>query len=406
MRTLVAAVLAAAMLVAGCADDTDDRGADDAGPGTSTSDPGITAPGAAPSTTTPRTTEVALERVAEIDEPTSMAFTPDGQTAFVTERAGRVWALTRDGDELTIGDEPALDLTDRVERGSSEQGLLGVAVSPDGSSIVLDFIEQGGTAGTSVVELYPLDGADIDGSRATELVRVDQPFENHNGGSVVFGPDGMLYIGFGDGGSQGDPRGNGQDTSVLLAKILRLDVSSGRAVIPPDNPFADGADDARPEIWLYGVRNPWRFSFDRANGDLWIGDVGGSEREEVDHLPAEAGTNAGKGVNLGWQALEGTAEGDDELAGATPIDPVFEYEHEQGCSITGGFVYRGSKLPGLVGDYVFGDYCAGEIWALDAEGMVRSLGATTDQLSSFAEDPDGELYALSLGGEVLAITAT
>ena len=349
----------------------------------------------------PRGRWVGSRQVAEIDEPTAMAFSPDGKLAFVTQRTGRVWALAVDGDDFTVLDEPALDLTRRVESGDVEQGLLGVAVAPDGASIVVDFIERGGTDGTSVIEHYALDGDRVDAASRTEVLRVDQPFKNHNGGQVVFGPDGMLYIGFGDGGGQGDPSGNGQNHAVLLAKILRLDVSGGVVRSRPTTPSSAPPQGRGPRSGCTGVRNPWRFSFDRANGDLWIGDVGGSEREEVDHLPATAGVGAGKGANLGWEAREGTASGTDDPAGPELVDPVFEYSHDDGCSITGGFVYRGASLPGLVGDYVFGDYCTGTLWALDATSQVRSLQAQTDQLSSFAEAPDGELYALSLDGAVL-----
>jgi glucose/arabinose dehydrogenase len=350
----------------------------------------------------PRVDRVTLRRVGTFDQPTALAWSPDGSHAYLAERTGRLWEVRVEGTRLVeVGNGPALDLTARVETGDQEQGLLGVAVTPDGAGIVVDYIEKGGTAGTTVVERYDLVGGRPVAASGSDLLRVDQPFDNHNGGEVVFGPDGMLYVGLGDGGSEGDPQQNGQNRGVLLGKILRLAVVGRTASVPPDNPFV-GTAGTRPEIWLYGVRNPWRFSFD-SNGDLWIGDVGQDRREEVDHLAAIAGRDAGKGVNLGWSAFEGTLPFGHPVVGSTPVGPVFEYSHADGCAITGGYVYRGTRIPGLVGDYVFTDFCAGTIWALDTSGAVRSLHASIDSPSSLARGPDGELYVLSLEGEVAAI---
>jgi glucose/arabinose dehydrogenase len=397
-----------ALATVACAGNTRDapRRAGAAPTTTTTSVAPSSAPASAPPSSTtssvPRVDRVSLRRVATFDQPTAMAWSPDGSHAYLAERAGRLWEVRVEGTRLVkVGHDPALDLTGRVESGNQEQGLLGVAVTPDGGALVVDFIEKGGTAGTTVVERYDLaDGRPVASSRSS-LLRVDQPFDNHNGGQVVFGPDGMLYIGLGDGGSEGDPQRNGQNRGVLLGKILRLRVEGPTASVPPDNPFVGHAG-MRAEIWLYGVRNPWRFSFD-SNGDLWVGDVGQDQREEVDHLPATNGRDAGKGLNLGWSAREGTLDVGHPVEGSTPVDPVFEYSHDDGCSITGGFVYRGTKIAGLVGDYVFSDYCAGTIWALDSAGAVRSLHASIDSPSSFARAPDGELYVLGLEGEVAAI---
>ncbi len=253
------------------------------------------------------------------------------------------------------------------------------------------------------------DVADPDSERV--FLHVDQPFANHNGGGTVFGPDGMLYIAFGDGGSGGDPQGNGQRLDTLLAKILRIDVDAGPTDgreygIPADNPFV-GVQGARPEIWLTGLRNPWRIRFDRATGDLWIGDVGQGEWEEID--VARAGT---KGLDFGWNRMEGfhcfePADGCDQ-SGLTL--PVAEYGHDLGCAVIGGVVVRGPGQGALEGGYVFGDSCSDNLWLMDPAGdgrrepvIVGRLGRT---LSSIAEGEDGTVYATSLSGQLLRLVAT
>jgi glucose/arabinose dehydrogenase len=258
-----------------------------------------------------------------------------------------------------------------------------------------------------------------DASTRRELLFVDQPYPNHNGGDLAFGPDGFLYVGLGDGGSdysqgdpQGDPERNGQNLGVLLAKMLRIQprlpdgsVPSGpdAYAIPPDNPFVD-TDGARPEIWAWGLRNPWRFSFDRETGDLWIADVGAGDREEVDRQPADSTG----GENYGWNAMEGTFQWRKKPRGAVP--PVFDYFHDNRCAVVGGFVYRGTDVPELEDKYVFGDYCAGELVALTpragraADPLPISEDIVTN-LVAFGEDADGELYALSLDGPVYRLVA-
>jgi glucose/arabinose dehydrogenase len=365
-------------------------------------------PSATTTTTAPRLQRVKLVEVGAFDQPTVMAWSPDGSRAYVAERAGALWRVRPQGGRLVkAGASPTLDLTSRVEDGYQEQGLLGVAVTPDGAGIVVDFTQKGGTAGTTIVEHYALDrDGDVVPSSRSELLRVDQPFVNHNGGEVVFGPDGKLYIALGDGGSGNDPAQRAQNRGVLLGKILRLDLANGQARVPPDNPFVDVAG-MRPEIWLYGVRNPWRFSFD-TNGDLWVADVGQDQREEIDHLPAIGGRDAGKGANLGWSVKEGTLDTGlgHRLQGSAPIDPVFDYSHDDGrCSITGGFVVRSPQLAGLDGDYLFADFCEGTIDALGADREARSLHASVDQPSSFSSSPSGDAYVLSLAGEILRIEA-
>jgi glucose/arabinose dehydrogenase len=241
-----------------------------------------------------------------------------------------------------------------------------------------------------------------DAGSAQELLKVAQPYENHNGGNLVFGPDGYLYVSLGDGGSQGDPHGNGQNLGVLLGKILRLDVSgSGAYSIPPSNPFM-GQSGAKGEIWAYGVRNPWRATFDRATGDFWIGDVGQDTYEEIDFQPAgdKGGEDYGWNYREGLHAFQGQAP-----ANLTLTAPVAEYSHQEGgCSVTGGYAYRGPNLPELAGVYFFGDYCSGLIWTLVKSGgqYQRTLFVKSGfTISSFGQDEAGELYVCDYGGGVI-----
>jgi glucose/arabinose dehydrogenase len=346
-----------------------------------------------------RAPTVALRRIATLEQPTAMAVRAGDERLYVAEKTGRVVALASDGSSVT----PVLDLRAEVSLGA-EQGLLGLAFSPDGRYLYVDFTDTFGD--TRVLE-FEMAGRRADPATRRQLLFVDQPYSNHNGGELVFGPDGRLYVGLGDGGSGGDPQGNGQSLSTLLGKILRISPrpSSGRAyTIPADNPFID-RDGARPEIWDYGLRNPWRFSFDRETGNLWIADVGQSSWEEVDVQSAGRG-----GANFGWNVLEGSHS----YSGADPdpsmIGPVYEYPHDgRTCSISGGYVYRGSVLPALVGWYIFGDFCTGELEGLhlSANGTHvvghATLGATVQNLAAFGQDADGELYALSLSGPVYRI---
>ena len=241
------------------------------------------------------------------------------------------------------------------------------------------------------------DAADVGSERL--ILEVEQPYANHNGGQIVFGPDDLLYVGLGDGGSAGDPRGNGQDLGTLLGTILRLDVSTldstGSYAIPSDNPFV-GVEGARPEIWAYGLRNPWRFTFDWETGDLWAADVGQNALEEVDLIEP--------GLNYGWNIMEGDEcySRSCDTRGLEP--PVAVYGSDEGCSITGGYVYRGERLPSLYGGYVYGDYCSGRIWALRHDGSrvteATLLADTKLRISSFGEDMEGELYILDLEGGI------
>ena len=357
------------------------------------------------------TIEIELEPVADgLDSPLAITDAGDGSgRIFVVEQGGRI-RIVRDG---RLASEPFLDIADRVSAGG-ERGLLGLAFHPDYPSDPRLFVDYTDTNGDTQVASYTVDPSNpdrADPNSEVRLLSIDQPYANHNGGAVLFGPDGFLYVSTGDGGSGGDPHGNGQSLGTLLGKILRIDVASGGAgtspySVPDDNPFV-GRDGARPEIWSYGLRNPWRMSFDRANGDLWIGDVGQGEWEEIDVL--RGGTS---GQNFGWNRMEGThcfrpASGC-ETAGL--VAPVAEYGHDVGCTVIGGNVYRGTEQSRLVGGYVFADYCSGRIWAIDAAtdgptepALVAETGAT---LSSFGEDEAGELFATDLSsGQLLRIRA-
>jgi glucose/arabinose dehydrogenase len=356
------------------------------------------------STTTPPPAQPDLARVriqlihiATLDQPLAMAIRDGDPALYIAEKTGAVIPI-RDGK---VDQTPVLDIGGSVSLGS-EQGLLGLAFAPDGRTLFINYTDTNGD--THVTSFAMKDGR-ADPSTARDLLVVPQPYSNHNGGNLVFGPDGYLYIGLGDGGSGGDPHGNGQSRSTLLGKMLRIDPTP-RAdrpyAIPPDNPFVD-QEGTRPEIWALGLRNPWRYSFDRATGDLWIGDVGQSAWEEIDRQPAGRG-----GENYGWNVMEGDHAYSGAPAPPNLVAPVYEYSHDGGgCSVTGGYVYRGEAIPDLAGAYLFGDFCIGRLEALRfADGKMRGyreLGPTVPSLSSFGEDADGELYALSLSGGVFRL---
>jgi glucose/arabinose dehydrogenase len=342
--------------------------------------------------------KVGLKKIATLDGALAMAVRGNDSALYVAEQGGKVMAI-RGGH---VDPNPVLDVSGKISSGG-EQGLLGLAFSPDGGFLYVNYTDHSGD--TNVVE-YRMNGSRAGAGSARQVLLIRQPFANHNGGNVVFGPDGYLYIGMGDGGSQGDPMRNGQNLGVLLAKLLRIDPrpkGSKPYGIPPDNPFV-GRAGARGEIWAYGFRNPWRFEFDRETGDLWIGDVGGSEREEVDFQ--RAGSEGGQ--NYGWNLMEGTVRHSDNLLAGMTL-PVFEYPtHSDGtCAIVGGFVYRGSAVAHLGGAYLYSDDCNGTIKALvlRAGKVVQrgSLGISAQSVSSFGQDLNGELYVLTLGGPVYKI---
>lgn len=349
---------------------------------------------------------LALEPVGVgIAAPVGITPAPGGWL-LVSEQRGRVVALDPESGEQA----EVVDLSDRITSGG-EQGLLGLALHPEWPADPRAFVHYSDLNGNTVISV--LAGAQSgDGppsfNRESErvLLRVEQPYPNHNGGQLAFGPDGQLYIGLGDGGSGGDPHGNGQNASTLLGTILRVDVAGDAFAIPADNPFSDGAGGA-PEVFLFGLRNPWRFSFDGPTGLLWIGDVGQGSWEEIDRV--DPLTDAG--ANLGWNLMEGTHCFVQNCPTDGLVLPVAEYGRDLGCSVTGGYVYRGTAIGDLAGWYVFGDYCSGNILGIrsDASGTTapRTLLASFAGISSFGVGTDGELYLADInGGAVYRIVAS
>jgi glucose/arabinose dehydrogenase len=310
--------------------------------------------------------------------------------------------------------ETFLDLSGEITCEGTEQGLLSIAFAPDyerSGRLYVDYTDRQGD--TRIVE-YRRSTANpgrAEPGSARELLFVDQPYVNHNGGLVLFGPEGNLYIGLGDGGSAGDPQRNGQDLTALLGKILRIDPvrSGGKPYsVPSDNPYLDQSG-ARPEVAVSGVRNPWRFSFDRETDDLWVGDVGQNELEEIDVVAFDQLTAPSRGPNFGWSAFEGTLPYNDDQRARGARPPVLEYGRGRGCSVTGGYVVRDRELESLYGRYLYGDYCEGELRSFIAEPDRaarddRALGLRIPSLSSFGEDAAGHLYATSLEGPVYRLT--
>jgi glucose/arabinose dehydrogenase len=359
-------------------------------------------PTAAESSGIPNPQAYAWQPVAtDLDMPIGIYNAGDSSNRlFIIEQKGKIRIL-KDGLLLTT---PFLDITDRVGSNGSERGLLGFAFHPKYAQNGNFYVNYTDKAGNTVIARYSVSKDDpnqADHNSENRLLHIQQPFPNHNGGEVVFGPDGFLYLGLGDGGSGGDPYENGQSLNTLLGKILRIDVDQGQPyAIPSDNPFASGG--GKPEIWAYGLRNPWRFSFDRQTGDLYIGDVGQDQWEEIDFLPA--GTPGG--TNFAWNYFEGLHpySGQTPPSGTVIVDPVAEYSHDLGCSVTGGFVYRGQALPEWQGIYLYGDYCSGLVWGLyrTAQGdwqssqVFDSLGPIT----SFGEDEAGEIYMAIHSGTI------
>ncbi len=347
--------------------------------------------------------EPTLLEVADgLDFPVHLASPPGDERLFVVEKVGTIRVI-REGEVLA---EPFLDVRNLVSDGS-EQGLLSVAFHPDYATNGRFFVDYTNRDGDTRVVEYRVsaDPDRADPAPVRTILSVDQPFANHNGGLVLFGPDRMLYVGLGDGGSAGDPQGNGQNTGTLLGSLLRLDVDGGIPyAIPPNNPFA-GQAGTRGEIWAYGLRNPWRFSFDRATGDLYIADVGQNELEELNAEPGDQG-----GINYGWNIMEGTECFRSDDCDRTDLTlPVLEYDHGDGCSVTGGFVYRGDALPEIAGLYFFSDFCSGFVRSFRLAGGQaveerRWSGLEPDgSVTSFGEDAAGELYILIREGSVFKI---
>lgn len=406
-------------VLVGCGSDDGDAGAPvvtsvvaaatsaPAGP-PSTARPGVPTAGGATSsilstgsaTPTLRGLRVRLTQVGAFDQPVSVISRPgDPNGVQVVERVGRIRTL-RDGAVATA---PLLDMSTRTRAGG-ERGLLGAVFSADGSSLYVHYTDP---TGTSVVDAYSMTVSGVaDPSTRRQVLALPQPYPNHNGGDLAIGPDGMLYVAFGDGGAGGDPQRYSDKLNTWLGKLLRIDPRpSGSApyVVPADNPFV-GRADAKPEIWSVGLRNPWRISFDRATGDLWIADVGQNELEEVNRARAVDG--AGRGVNFGWSAFEGSLRFNEDVPADGAVPPLHEYPHgELGCSVTGGVVYRGQRITALRGAYVFADYCVPGVRALDPSSPSQAvpIASGAKAIVGFGQGPDGELYAASLDGPLYRI---
>lgn len=367
-----------------------------------------------PPTDTPIPAAVALEAIkinlvpiaGGFTKPVYLTHAGDGNgRLFVVEQPGRIFVLK---DEVVLP-TPFLDIVSIVGSDSSEQGLLSAAFHPDYPNNGFFFVNYTDRQGDTVIARYQVsenpDVANPDSARV--LMTIGQPYPNHNGGQVVFGPDGYLYVGMGDGGAANDPQNNGQTLSTLLGAILRLDVDNAEPYgVPDNNPFVN-VEGARPEIWSYGWRNPWRIAFDPATNDMVIGDVGQNEYEEIN--VELAGTPGGQ--NYGWRLLEGRhcfnpRECDPASLGV--VLPIAEYDHGQGCSVTGGYVYRGARFPGLTGIYFYGDFCSGTIWGLrhepDGRWSELELLRTDVSISSFGQDETGEVYLVNHQGNIFQIS--
>jgi len=351
---------------------------------------------------------VNLRPVVEgLERPVVVAHAGDGSgRLFIAQQGGAIRILT-EGQLLPV---PFLDLSSSVSSGS-EQGLLGLAFHPSYETNGLFYVDLTDVAGDTQILRFTVsaDANVADAGSAVPLLSVDQPFPNHNGGQLAFGPDGKLWIGLGDGGSAGDPGNRAQSGTTLLGKILRIDVDQGVPYgIPQDNPFvADSA--VRDEVWALGLRNPWRFSFDRLTGDLFIADVGQNAWEEVSFEPSINGSSEG-GRNYGWRRMEGAHcfnPGNNCNDGSLVL-PILEYSHSRGCSITGGYRYRGAEMPEHFGTYFFGDFCSGHIWG-GIENVETGAWTPTELLdselliSTFGEDEQGELYVADLNGTLYRI---
>ncbi len=363
---------------------------------TTTPRAGGTAPGTAGGTTTsPGVTDgVKATKIVQLTRPIAMAVRPGEPGAvYIAQKGGNVRRLQLTGSGATLDNYEVMEIANRISTGG-EQGLLGITFSPDGNWLYASYTN---TDGDTRVVGYPFANGRANEAVERLILAVDQPYANHNGGQLTFGPDGHLYIALGDGGSGGDPQNHGQNLNSLLGKILRISPrTSGSTTytVPADNPFV-GQSGRRGEIWHYGLRNPWRWSFDRANGEQWIGDVGQIAYEEVNHVGAGA-----RGVNFGWKLREGkhAYEGGERPPGA--VDPEIEYSHDNGnCSVTGGYVYRGAQIRGFAGTYVFADHCRGRVMAWNGT-TARDLSIAIPQPASFGEDANGEVWVLSLAGGV------
>jgi glucose/arabinose dehydrogenase len=346
--------------------------------------------------------------------PVASGFNSPVFVADANDGSGRLFVMEQEGSIFVVRDgayddtKPFLDVSrlltnDVFQGGYTERGLLGLAFHPNFGENGLFYITHSDRSGHLVLARYHATGDVADVDSRTELLLIDHPQYDHNGGMLAFGADGYLYMGVGDGGSQGeDPGAPAQDLNMLLGKILRLDVDGESPyAIPPDNPFV-GTENAKPEIWAYGLRNPWRFSIDSATGDLYIGEVGQGEYEEIDFQAAGEG-----GANYGWNEYEGMHSYFGGVAPENMTLPVTEYPHTVGCSVTGGYVYRGETLPELDGVYFYGDYCSGRMWSMvrseSGRWLIEPFMETGRTISSFGQDAAGELYLVDFKGDILRL---
>ena len=413
-RERIAACTLVLLLLAGCASPTLSPSAEGSPSASDTPSQSAAAPSSVPSApaSVAPLTGIRLEEVASgLNDPIGVTNAGDGSgRLFVNERGGRIRVVNADG---TLRTRDFVDLSDRLSAGG-ERGLLGLAFHPNFAANGRLFVHYSrrSDGATVISELTAsADRGTADPASERIIFTLDQPFANHNGGEIAFGPDGYLYIGLGDGGSGGDPFGNAQNRQVLLGKILRIDVNAAHAsgkqyAIPDTNPYAPGGISpgaGLPEIWAYGLRNPWRFSFDRGTWEMYIGDVGQNAWEEVDRQPA----GSAGGENYGWDLFEAThcSAG---CSSITPVAPIAEYSHGSGCSVTGGYVYRGTRQPSMVGTYLFSDYCSGTVWTPVAGSVTPlPLAETGLGVSSFGEGEDGEIYLVDLfGGGLYRVLAT
>ncbi|MFZ4584621.1 MAG: PQQ-dependent sugar dehydrogenase [Acidimicrobiia bacterium] len=388
--------LTATLALVGCSNSTS-KNAQPTLKTATTAPPTTSAPNGAPNVPL-QSINLELEPVATLSAVTGFATRANDRSLYVAEQRGSVRRMT--GTE--VDPAPVLDIA-RDVRNEGERGLLGLAFSPDGSKLYVHFSDRNGD---TRIDEFAMRDATADPNQRRTVLSQKQPFSNHNGGQLAFGPDGFLYIALGDGGSRGDPQGNAQNLATMLGKILRIDPTADGTKpyrIPGDNPFVR-TDGARPEVFAYGLRNPWRFSFD-TDGSLWIGDVGQNEWEEIDVLPA----GKAAGANLGWNAFEGRSR----FKGSPPanaVAPVLVYANPaRGCSVIGGGVYRGTAIPALAGTYLYSDYCAGELRGLkvDESGATRDewswAAAKSDAVTTVGRGPDDEWYVGTGTGAVFRV---